>query len=345
MNSMINVFAPTKIYVYCPAGIVTGGAELLHQLVDMLNRNGRKAYIVYYGSAVHKVPSDYASYKISLAEEAEDKPENILVVFEGKFDLPGKYEHIQKMLWWLSVDHFYMSSTNFLNPMDIIRWDFTLGFKTIVLRTLKLLRGENLFKNNISLKKLRDMNALHAYQSEYAQHFLLNHKFQTLCPLKDYINIEHCSFQESPYRENIVLYNPKKGVQYTKQLIAMTPEIKWIPVQNMTRAELVTLMRKSKLYIDFGYHPGKDRLPREAAMNGCCVITGMDGSAGYFEDVAIESNYKFDRKSVSKNRIVSQIEYIISNYDICILDFNYYRRSILSEKDEFDRQVRFLFSI
>ena len=29
-----------------------------------------------------------------------------------------------------------------------------------------------------------------------------------------------------------------------------------------------------KLYIDFGGFPGKDRLPREAVMHDCCIITG-----------------------------------------------------------------------
>ncbi len=40
-------------------------------------------------------------------------------------------------------------------------------------------------------------------------------------------------------------------------------------------------MRKAKLYIDFGYHPGKERMPREACLLDCCLIIGKDGSAKY----------------------------------------------------------------
>jgi len=33
-----------------------------------------------------------------------------------------------------------------------------------------------------------------------------------------------------------------------------------------------------QVYIDFGHHPGQDRLPREAVQCGCVVITGKRGS-------------------------------------------------------------------
>ena len=32
-----------QIYIYCPANFVTGGTELLHQLVDVLRNNGAEA--------------------------------------------------------------------------------------------------------------------------------------------------------------------------------------------------------------------------------------------------------------------------------------------------------------
>ena len=51
----------------------------------------------------------------------------------------------------------------------------------------------------------------------------------------------------------------------------------------MTPEQVVDLMSESKVYIDFGNHPGKDRIPREAVINGCCVITGVRGSARFKE--------------------------------------------------------------
>ena len=42
---MIKVSKETKVFVHCPAGVVTGGAELLHQLVHTLRKDNINAYI------------------------------------------------------------------------------------------------------------------------------------------------------------------------------------------------------------------------------------------------------------------------------------------------------------
>lgn len=54
-------------------------------------------------------------------------------------------------------------------------------------------------------------------------------------------------------------------------------------------------MDESMIYIDFGEHPGKDRIPREAAMRDLIVITGRDGAAVNDVDVSIPKKYKIDR--------------------------------------------------
>ena len=43
----ININSNSIVYVLCPAGIKTGGTELSHQLVYLLNKNGIEAYITY----------------------------------------------------------------------------------------------------------------------------------------------------------------------------------------------------------------------------------------------------------------------------------------------------------
>ncbi|MCX7738527.1 MAG: hypothetical protein N2Z80_03840 [Hydrogenothermaceae bacterium] len=59
---------------------------------------------------------------------------------------------------------------------------------------------------------------------------------------------------------------------------------------------MIDILKKAKVYIDFGNHTGKDRIPREAAMLECCVITGRRGIAKYREDVPIPENYKIEDK-------------------------------------------------
>lgn len=125
----------------------------------------------------------------------------------------------------------------------------------------------------------------------------------------------------------------------------MAPDIEWKPIINMTRQQVIDVMKTAKLYIDFGNHPGKDRLPRECAMNGLCVITGSRGSARFFEDVWLENKYKFDERKSSKAEILNRIKETLKKYDECIDDFAFYRYKIMKEKAEFETQINELFSI
>lgn len=342
---MIKLQRNSKVYVHCPSGRVTGGAELLHQLVDVLNRNNVNAYIVYFGNNEHTIPSDYTSYNIKMTDIIEDSPCNVEVIYEGRFDLIRNHIHIQKILWWLSVDHFFLSSTTFLSIIDLTRFNLKLGCMGFVRQVGKLIKNHDktIFKP-LSLRELREYDVMNAYQSEYAQNFLQNNGFKEMMPMKDFINSEH-QYDSSLPKEDFILYNPKKGIEFTRKLIKAAPDLNWVPLQGMNRKELIQALRKAKLYIDFGYHPGKDRLPRECAMNGCCIITGFRGSAGFYEDVAIPNKYKFADVSRNVPYIIERIRDILSNYEDYIDDFKMYRTLIGSEKQEFENQVLTIFDI
>lgn len=341
---MIQTYPDTEIYVYCPAGVVTGGAELLHQLVSVLNDNGKNAYIVYFGEAEHKIPNDYLCYNLKLKsyDKIEDNPQNVEVIYEGRFDLAFRHKNMQKVLWWLSVDNFFKCSVPYINLSDIIKYYPSLIFKWLRNRLGKVIRHRNPFTSVITIKKLRKLNALNAYQSEYAHNFLQNNGFAEMLPLKDYINDEH-QYDENLKKEDIILYNPKKGTAFTKKIIKSAPHLHWVPLQGMTRKELINTIRKAKLYIDFGEHPGKDRLPRECAMNGCCIITGKRGSANFFEDVRVYNNYKFDDKTSLIPQISNRITEVLCGYDSCIDDFKFYREEITREKQEFISDILRIF--
>lgn len=340
---MLKLTDSSIIYVHCPAGVVTGGAELLHQLVSELNDNGRDARIVYFGNAPREIPADYRCYNVRMADSVDDSPENVEVLYEGCYEKAFEHSRIQKVLWWLSVDNFYKCSVHTLSPAEMFGFSRRLGFKALFHRTKRLLHIGHRRGAAISLKKLRHLDAVNGYQSEYARDFLQRKGFGKLAPLKDFINTEHISGFDKTLKEDIVLYNPKKGVEFTRKLIAAAPDIRWVPLQGMTRAQLIDVVRRAKVYIDFGNHPGKDRLPRECAMNGCCVITGMRGSAAFYGDVMIGPAYKFNEKQASVSEIIACIRRTLADYGTAINDFADYRNMISSERDEFARQVRDLF--
>lgn len=87
----------------------------------------------------------------------------------------------------------------------------------------------------------------------------------------------------------------KKGIKFTKKLIDKSIGIKWIPIENMTTQQVKSLLGNSKVYVDFGNHPGKDRFPREAAIMGCCVITGKRGVQSFIKTFLFQVSLNFQK--------------------------------------------------
>lgn len=341
---MIQEVNKKNIYAYCLASIVTGGCELIHQLIDFLNNHGCNAYVVYVGDGPHEVPNAYSKYNIKVSETIDDCEDSIVVCGEGFLYLASQFKKSQIILWWLSVDNAYNDGVQLphMSLNDVFKWNIRTG-----LRCIKLRLKNKVFSNIFSLKQMKELNVINGYQSEYAKLYLESLGFDKLVPLKDYINTTYYKVDavDCSKRMPKVLYNPRKGIDYTKKIMDMAPEIAWVPLQGMNREQLLNTFQTSMLYIDFGNHPGKDRLPREAALNGCCVITGRRGAAKNDVDINIPSVYKFDEKISSKIEIINKIRFVLDNYDLCKKDFYHYKELILSEKEEFENQIIALFNL
>jgi hypothetical protein len=332
---MIEILKKSIIYVACPASVHTGGPELLHQLVYKLNKFGFNAKMFYYGefegSPVHE---GYKMYNNDYVLEIEDKKENLLIVPEVKINIAKSYSNIKKSIWWLSVDNYFKPYENrYIRKLKKI---FNIEINYI---------NKNFYKIHSNIIKNSDF---HFVQSKYAENFLINKKIpkDKIFFLSDYLK-ENFLNQKVEYssqnRENNVLYNPKKGIEFTKKIMKYAPDINWIPIQGMTSEEVANLLKSSKVYIDFGNHPGKDRFPREAAIMGCCVITGKRGSANNKEDVLINSEYKFDDKQENIPEIVQKIRGLLNNYDSEINNFSIYRDRIMKEEKIFEDDILKIF--
>ncbi len=331
-----------KIFVPAPADLVTGGVELLHQLVDEINNHGGDAYIVYsrVGAVIQ---SDYRKYNIKLADKVEDNPHNVVILNETAdlmrvFDI--KYARI--VLWWLSVDNFFIYYRKKISLFDLLRFDKKI-FREEFFRRLKRF----FLRKTFSLKVLRKHPriVLNAYQSEYAKEFLIRNKFTTLFSLSDYINVEYLGNGDLYKKEDWIAYNPKKGYEFTKRLIANAPNLNWRPIMGLDRDGVIDILKRCKLYIDFGNHPGKDRLPREAAACNCIIITGIRGAGYYYNDIPIPECYKINQYKVDINSVISKLKELIYSYDNCINDFQNYRDKIKNEKRSFKEEAQMLLNI
>jgi len=350
----IQIDKDSIIYVVAPANAFTGGPELLHQLVFHLRVDLKiNAYMYYipnnYSNPIHDA---YKRYGNPYVREPDDNKNNILIVPEIYRGIStfGKFKNLQKVIWWLSVDNFYTSFIyqNFFEslPLRIInRIKKCIGLELSDLNELALRKYKNYgLKQNIYINQA----ILHLVQSEYARQHLIRKEIKNIKYLSGYSNEDFLKIQTNmSIKKNIVAYNPKKGFRFTKKIIDYGRKvgIKFIPIENMTRDEVKRLLQRAKVYIDFGNHPGKDMIPREAAILKCCVITGLRGSAKYKEDVNIPFNYKFEDKEENISKVIGKIQEVFNNYEIKIEEFQGYVNQIKEEENKFLKDLFSIFTI
>ena len=314
-----------KIYIACPANVATGGPELLHQLCHKLRKKGYISYMYYYyrKKSENPVHERYEKYNTECVDYIEDNKNNIIIVPEVNINLLKKFKNIKKSIWWLSVDNYFISKNSKRNKIKTIFGLLNFDY--------------------------REKDIIHLSQSQYAIEFLRQSGIEekNIYYLSDYLNnvfIEESKCNTKFEKKNNVLYNPKKGYEFTKKIIDMSEGLNWVPLENLKPEEMSKLMMESKVYIDFGNHPGKDRIPREAAISGCCIITGKRGSAKYKEDVYIEDEFKFNDSEENIDSIISKINYLIENYENETKKFDLYRDRISKEEIVFEKDIDKIFT-
>jgi hypothetical protein len=261
---------PSKIFVTCPGGLVTGGAELLHQLVDQLRKTGNAAYISYLPAGTpFALPDAYRHYDAPQSA-VEDAHGNLVVFPEICTRHSRKIRQADCAIWWLSVDNYFRFPQNhhLANPVTRFKGN---RFYDPLRHAVSLLR-------NRSFRSMRTLR--HFAQSRYAQDFLRQRGIEAAM-LTDYLGAEHTAVGAGAFanKQDIIVFNPKKGAEVTAGLMRALPGHRFVPIQNLSAQGVAELLRSAKVYIDFGHHPGKDRPPREAAMAGCCVIVGGAGAS------------------------------------------------------------------
>lgn len=351
---ILQIYKNTKVFIVAPANSATGGPELLHQLAYNLREYLKiEVYMYYHPSNIFSEPihREYKLYKIPFVDRVPDEQSNILIVseFYPYVKMLGNFKNIRKVIWWLSVDSFYLSKFCtpekkffFINKLSKILFKHAIYDDIQSLIQNKKGKLVSVIRNDPFARQAN----LHLVQSEYAKVHLLKAGINkdAVCYMSDYLNE---FFLKETFKiekkEDVVVYNPAKGYNFTRKIMKYIPDIKFIPLVNMTREQVIEILKKAKIYIDFGNHPGKDRLPRETAILGCCVITGKKGSAAYSEDVPISEEYKFDDKKENIPRIKEKIRDCIKNYYEKYKDFDEYRKTIKKEPERFMEDMKKIF--
>lgn len=311
-----------KIFVVAPANNATGGPELLHQFARKLKNKNIPVSMFYIDGKVNVNPvhENYEEYDIDYVISLEDDENNIIIIPETKIEIFKNYQRSVIIPWWLSVDFYF---------------HYMSGVRGYINRLLL---------HVLNIQKYLFFNAnkyrYHLVQSNYANDFLVskNIDWSTIISLSDYLYNDFLKIEYDPkIKEDLVVYNPKKGIKFVKRLKQYCPEYKFIPIINMNRHEVIDLLKRAKVYIDFGFHPGKDRIPREAAFLGCCVLTNTMGSCLNNIDVNIPSEYKFEGENFEEIRL--KIKECFENYQFHVTAFDEYRAEIKDQESKFNSEV------
>jgi hypothetical protein len=307
------------VYILAPANFATGGPELLHQLGSRLRAAGLDARMYYYPSEhPNPVHPNYLEYHLPREQLLVDAPENWLIVPEIFTAELFRYQHLRKAVWWLSVDNYFwhLPGWRYLNYAQF-RWlgkQAYWGFD----------------------RRLSQIN-LHLVQSTYAKNMLAQKGISNPIFLSDFLHNQFLQIKtDQAIKEPMVAYNPKKGKQFTKALIASMPDVRFLKLEGMSRVEMVQALQRCQLYIDFGQHPGKDRIPREAAVLGCCVLVNQKGAAAFEADLPFDAAYKLPE---NKKLVAKRIREILANYEAHLPHFEKYVHDIMQQEQCFEQEL------
>ena len=331
----MKLYPDSKVYIFCPGNIQTGGPESLHQLASQLISFGVQAYMVYTKinadlfNPEDPVHDAYKKYHVPYVGRMEDNAKNIKIIPETVTTELYNGKNFRHVLWWMSVDNYL------LNVIELVKYSLKSLSKPLP-KFFTFFNGTE--------------NVEHWFKSEYARQFLeLNGvPASKLHHVETYIRqifLSRAAQIDLSKKKNIVAFNPKKGFEKTRQLIEFVPEIDWRPIKDMTPEQVQELLASAKVYIDFGEHPGKDRLPREAILSGCVVITGKRGAAANDVDYNIPDDFKFDENTVKLREVVEKIFYAFENFSEAHAAQKSFREKELNARKNFAIQVADAFEI
>ena len=332
----MKIYDDTTIYVFAPANLFTGGPNSIHQLASALKKFDFDVQMVYYNPkdpTADPVHPWLRKYHLPYTGDVRDDPKNIFIFPESVIMTVPPPKKAQLVIWWMSVDYFFITLRRVLG---------------LYIDDREILKVPAPIRNPFQIA-----TAEHLYQSEYARRFIeINAQFdgKILHELRGYLSPQFYSNYPNidlASKEDIIAYNPSKGFEFTQKIMESAPDLTFVPIKNMTADEVQNLLARSKIYMDFGFHPGRERIPREAAMSHCVVITGRRGSAGNDIDVAIPNDFKFD-DSIGNDenvipKIVKKLRKVMKNFKAEHDRQNSYRERTSHEKENFFRDVQELF--
>lgn len=305
-----------KCYILAPAQLVTGGPEFCQQVCRGLRDNGVDAQIFYDSSTSFPQAESYsARYNNPYTQTITEKTGSIIVpeIYVKTLFQP-KYRDFKKFILWASVN-FYLSTTSpeYLNVFP--------------------------------------PNTFHLLPTKYAEEYLefAHVPKENIITVPDYISQEFLDLKtkEKEFeknKENIITFYIPKSNSFTSvvldQLLKEEKDYEIIPLKGYTTEELIKILSRSKIFLDFSYFPGNNRMHREASCCGNIIFTSQEGAARNKIDVNIPDKYKFEISEENVEKVKNEIKDCMKNYSTRIRDFDEHREEAFQEKEVFDKNIK-----
>ena len=328
-----------KIFVVYPRGVRTGGPEALHQLVSTLRTLGQDAYLVPRpGTESAERVSAYDHYGAPEVSEFEDASDNAVVTSEYIMTHLANVKKATRFCWWLSIDN---SPVFKADRQALGLWE-TRAQKQVQTSKFRTISGLQSIRRSLNGQKRLIDSVNHLSQSEYAWSFLFTRLNVVSNMVSDYtpLTVLHAVQQLPPLeRGRTIAFNPKKAARITELLKDNVKDAVFVPLVGMSPAGVASALGTTSIYLDLGYHPGKDRMPREAAICGAVSLVARRGSGAFYGDVPIPWEHKITADKHILQRSVAAIERVFLNPEGNQQTQAFYRDRILSEKETFQSEV------
>lgn len=353
---MFNVDSNAKVYIVSPYHN-TGGPKSLHQLADILVEKGIDTYLIYYWNGKFTGETDilFSFCRAKVATDIIDNENNILITSESQCEILNGFSNIQRCIWWLSLDYYLTSSLLGSARNSIVRKKLPkiltplMLIKYIINNPRCLIEQKSLNKRKLKYYK-------HLYNCEYEKNFLEKQNVSVdnmvyLCgPLEEkFYKIDFSDVV--PYKKDIVAYNPTKMdmeffEKVKEKVLLINNNIKFVAIQNMSRDQVYNTLKSAKVYIDFGYFPGPERMPREAVALYCNIITSTEGSSGNDVDVLVPSKFKFNiRDEKNVDHVADLINDMTINYHDYVKYGGKYRQKVWNQIVNFSKRISEIFEV
>lgn len=351
-----------KIATFVPKGMRTGGPEAMHQLhYELLEQGAESVLIARPGTGRKNLVTEYSIYRPKWISIWQLKRSDVVIIPNDLGKVPFYYllfvSRKKIFNWMLAVDFAVddnfrrYESKNYPLPKEWQKFLIKTNFLGRVIN--KILSPYKIYirdRKKTFRFKLKFDKANYLFQSAYAREtFRSIYKVNTGFMVTDYINVEDFRDTENYTMckciKRHVVYFPSKSQVLMELILKVNArnhnQLHFISMKNLPKGHVVALLSKADLYLDLGFFPGKDRMPREAILLDCPVMLARRGSARYHEDFPIPDKYLLDLAVETPDSVHEKLleTLIIPKSDHITLQAEF-KNNVMRQKSLFREEVK-----